>query len=97
MIASVLLPVVRRAILDLLEEIGGEHNDDTVTMLLVAGGHPVARVDVREQLLWLADKGLLEAEELGPYVAVTILPNGCDAAHGRLIVEGVGRHKTGRR
>lgn len=95
MIAAVILPVVRRAILDLLEEIGGEHNDDVLTMQLVAIGHLVARRDIREQLLWLAAQGLVVAEELGPYVAARISPDGRDVAAGRLGIEGVSRHKTG--
>lgn len=95
MIAAVILPVVRRAILDFLEETGGEHNDDVLTMQLVAIGNRVARRDIREQLVWLGEKGMLNVEELGPYVAVTITPNGVDVANGRLNEEGIHRHKTG--
>lgn len=95
MIPAIILPVVRRAILDLLEEIGGEHNDDEVTMLLVAIGHRVARRDIREQLEWLAQQALLAAENLGPYLAVRILPDGRDVAAGRLTLPGISQHKTG--
>jgi len=94
-IPAVILPVVRRAILDLLEEIGGEHNDDVITMNLVALGHRVARRDIHDQLLWLAGEKLLNAEDLGPYVVARILPDGRDVANGTLTVEGVSRHKTG--
>lgn len=95
MIAAIILPIVRRAILDLLEEIGGEHNDDVLTMQLVAIGHRVARRDIAEQLLWLGDQGLVHAERLGPYVAARILPDGRDVAAGRLSIDGISRHKTG--
>lgn len=95
MIAAVILPVVRRAILDLLEEIGGEHNDDVITMNLVALGHRVARRDIHDQLLWLGEQGLAHAESLGPYVVARILPDGRDVANGTLVVDGVSRHKTG--
>ena len=54
MIPPLALPIVRRAILDLLEEIGGEHNHDTLTLQLRSLGHRVAARDVAEQLLWLA-------------------------------------------
>lgn len=95
MIAAIILPVVRRAILDLIDEIGGEHNDDNITMLLVANGHRVARRDVRQQLEWLATQGMVAAENLGPYLAVRILPDGQDVAAGRLQIDGIHRHKTG--
>lgn len=98
MIPPVILPVVRRAILDLLNDIGGEHNDDTLTTLLNEIGHLVARCDVAEQLRWLAqDDGikLIAIEELGPFLAVRILSRGRDTANGRLIVEGVSKFKTG--
>lgn len=95
MIPAVILPVVRRAILDLLEDIGGEHNDDTLTMLLNAAGHRVARRDIAEQLHWLAEQKLVAAEELGPYLVARILADGRDLAASRLQVEGVSRHKTG--
>ena len=98
MIPAVILPVIRRAILDLLTDIGGEHNDDTLSMLLVQLGHRVARRDVADQLRWLADDGeapLVKVELLGPYLVARALPDGRDVAEGRLIVEGVSRHKTG--
>lgn len=95
MIPAVILPVVRRAILDLLDDIGGEHNDDVLTIQLVAIGHRVARRDVAEQLRWLAGEKLIAAEELGPYTVGRILADGRDVAAGRLTVEGVSRHKTG--
>ena len=44
MIPPLALPIVRRAILDLLEEIGGEHNHDTLTLQLRSLGHRVAAV-----------------------------------------------------
>lgn len=100
MIAPVILPLIRRAILDLLNDAGGEHNDDVLTMLLVQLGHRVARRDVKEQLRWLAtgagdDCQLVSLETLGPYCVARILPDGRDVAEGRLIVEGVWKHKTG--
>lgn len=99
MIPAVILPVVRRAMLDLLEEIGGEHNDDSLALLLNQLGHRVARRDIAEQLRWLASGehgcALVTAEDLGPYVVASILPDGRDVAAGRLTVQGISRHKTG--
>ena len=99
MIPAVILPVVRRAILDLLFDVGGEHNDETLTMLLNQLGHRVARRDVAEQLRWLAtengDSPLLAIEELGPYLTARILQDGRDVAEGRLLVDGISKFKTG--
>lgn len=95
MIPPVAIPVVRRAILDLLEEIGGEHNHDTLAMQLAALGHRVAGRDVAAELRWLAGQGLVHVEELGPYVVARILADGRDVAAGRLTIDGVSRHKTG--
>lgn len=95
MIPAVILPVVRRAILDLLEDIGGEHNHDELAMLLRALAHRVAARDVAEQLRWLASVGLVKAEEIGPYTVARIISDGRDVANGQLTFEGVSRHKTG--
>jgi len=94
-IPAVILPVVRRAILDLLFDIGGEHNDDVLSRLLAQLGHRVASRDVKEQLFWLAEQGLIAAEDLGPYRVARILQDGRDVAEGRLTVDGVSRFKTG--
>jgi hypothetical protein len=95
-IPPVILPVVRRAIVDLLFDVGGEHNDDTLTLLLAQLGHRVARRDVAEQLEWLANEAqLIRLEDLGPYKVARILADGRDVAEGRLLVEGVSRFKTG--
>ncbi len=97
MIAPAILPTVRRAILDLLDAIGGEQSDDTLALQLLELGHRVARRDVAEQMTWLGDQGLIEVEDLGPYRIGRMLPDGGDAAGGRLTIDGLGRHKTGRR
>ena len=87
--------IIRRAILDLLFEIGGEHNDDNLTLLLNQMGHRVARRDVRTQLEWLSTAQLVCVEALGPFLVARILPDGRDVAEGRLVLAGVGRFKTG--
>ncbi|HEX8224502.1 MAG TPA: hypothetical protein VF605_11860 [Allosphingosinicella sp.] len=99
-IAPLLLPFIRRAILDLLNDAGGEHNDEVLAMLLVQLGHRIARRDVREQLRWLATAGgddcqLVALETLDPYLVARIRPDGRDVADGRLLVDGIWKHKTG--
>lgn len=95
MIQPGLKPLIRRAILDLLNDIGGEQNDDYIAIMLAQLGHRVARRDIVDELCWLADKGLIEVEQLGPYHVARPLADGRDAAEGRLVVEGVWKHKTG--
>lgn len=89
------LPVVRRAIVDLLAEIGGEQSDDTLSLQLLQLGHRLARRDVAEQMRWLAQAGLIEVEQLGPYLIATTLPDALDVAGGRLAIDGISRHRTG--
>lgn len=95
MIPAAIAPLVRRAILDLLDDIGGEQNDDVLTLLLAQLGHRIARRDVVEQMEWLADQRLIETEPLGPFVVARTTSDGRDIAAGRLVVDGVWRHKTG--
>lgn len=98
MIAPVLLPIVRRAMLDFLAEVGGEQSDDTLARQLVALGHiTLARRDVGEQLRWLGEQKLATVSELGPYIVGEILPDGEDVAAGRLRIDGISRHRTGAR
>ena len=95
MIPNAILPLVRRAILDLLDDIGGEQNDDVLALLLAQVGHRIARRDVAEQMRWLAEEKLIAVEDLGPFLVGRILSDGRDISQGRLVVEGVWRHKTG--
>jgi hypothetical protein len=88
-------PIVRRAILDLLSDIGGEHNHADLALLLNELGHRVARRDVAEQLAWLGDRGLVVCETIGTFEVGRILSDGRDVADGLRIVDGVSKFKTG--
>lgn len=92
---AIILEIIRRAILDLLNEIGGEHNDEVIARWLTGVGHRIARREVRQQLAWLEQQKLLSAEEIGPYLVVRVLPDGRDVADGLMTIDGVSRHKTG--
>ena len=93
---AIIQPVVRRAILDLLNDIGGQQNDDVIARLLTGLGHRIARRDVAAELRWLAHQKLVTIEEVGPFLVAEIQPDGTDLSEGRLSVEGVHRHRTGR-
>lgn len=95
MINDITAPILRRAILDFLEDVGGEHNDDVLALQLNALAHRVARREVRVLLQWLGEQGLVTLEELGPYLVAEITPDGRDVAAGTLRIEGVSRHRTG--
>lgn len=91
----VILPLFRRAILDLMFDIGGEQNHVVLAMHLAAVGHRLAETEVRDVLKWLAERNLVKTEELGPYTVARLIANGRDVAAGRLECEGVSKFKTG--
>lgn len=95
MIFPILQPVVRRAILDLVLDTGGEMNDEVLAILLAELGHRVARSDVAAELRWLAAQDLVRLETVGSYLVARSTNDGRDVAAGRLIRDGVSRHKTG--
>ena len=95
MITDILKPTVRRAILDLVEDVGGELNDEVLAILLGELGHRVARSDVRGEVKWLADAGLLKMDTVGSYLVARSTSDGRDLAAGRLTRDGVSAHKTG--
>ena len=95
MIAPVIQPLVRRAILDLLEDVGGEHNDDVLSVVMAELGHRVARRDVRTELTWLAERNLVKLTEGTGYIVAEIEADGRDVSRGRLTIDGVSRHRTG--
>lgn len=92
---EIVAPIIRRAILDLLNDIGGEHNDQTLATHLNLQGHRVARRDVAEQITFLADRKLLISEELDMFIVARITSDGRDVAEGRLNIDGISRFKTG--
>lgn len=96
MIAPAIRPLIRRAIIDLLAEIGGEHNDHHLATLLAEVGHRVARRDVADELRWLAEQKLIRVEDISPFLVAELLPDGEDVAASRLIIDGIYRHRTGR-
>jgi hypothetical protein len=91
---AIVRPIVRRAVLELLADIGGRHNDAQLKTLLNGFGHTVAGRELRADLAYLAEEGLIRTEQLGGYVVAEIEEDGRDAAVGDLAVEGVHRHRV---
>ncbi len=95
MIPDILRPLIRRAILDLVLDVGGEQTDLDLTVLMAELGHRVARVDVAGEIGWLADRDLLKSEQIGPFLTVRSTDTGRDTARGLLRIAGISPHKTG--
>lgn len=95
MLSPAIRALVRRAILDLVDDVGGELTDEVITISLNELGHRIARAQVRDELEWLAGSELLAASEQGPFIIVRSTANGRDVAQGLLRIDGVSRHKTG--
>ena len=91
----VMEPVVRRAIIDLLFDVGGEQTDQELTMVLVSLSHRVTRREVAGCLTWLAEQKLIQIEPLGNFLVARILEDGRELSEGRLRVDGVSRFRTG--
>jgi len=88
-------PVIRRAILDVVLDVGGEVNDEDVTILLNELGHRVGGPDVVEEFNWLGAQGLLKLQEYPAYVVVSSTKAGRAVAAGTMRYDGVYQHKTG--
>lgn len=81
---------MRLVILRLLGEMPAYKANSSV---LVAGldrlGHSPTRDQVKTELNWLAEQGLVKCEDLGPVVVATLTERGSDVARGRASVPGV--------
>lgn len=95
MIPEFLKPTIRRALLDLIEDIGGENNHQALSAHLAQLGHRVGGSDVAGELKWLAGKGLVKLEEVGPYLVARSTSDGRDVANNLLTYVDVSPHKTG--
>lgn len=91
----ILAETIRRAVLNMLQEFGGEHNHGEITAVLNEIGHRISRRDVADAIAWLADEGFVTTEKLEHFIVAAITADGLDVALGRLVVEGVSRFKFG--
>lgn len=85
---------LRRAVLDLLNAIGGEHNHAEIAHLLNELGQTVAHRDVLSAMRWLGDQHLVISQSLGRFEVARILEDGRDVANDKLIVAGVSKFRT---
>lgn len=80
----------RLCILRTLADVKGSCNDSVLHSALKALGHlKLTRDDVREQIAFLKDRGLVKDEWVGDIQIVHITKRGADVAEGNVEVEGI--------
>lgn len=66
-------------------------NSSVLNVALERFGHATTRDQVKTDLRWLEEQGLLNVEEAGPVLVATLAERGMDVAKGRALVPGVAR------
>ncbi len=79
----------RLVILRSLVDVGGEANESILNDCLDAYGHRVSRDQVRAQLAWLQEQGVVTIEMVGSYMVASLTGRGQDVAEGRCVVPGI--------
>jgi Fe2+ or Zn2+ uptake regulation protein len=83
---------IRLVILRSLEQdLGYSHNESILHAILEKFGHKVSRDQVRTQLAWLREQGLVDLEDVAGIYVATVTQRGADVATGRASVPGVKR------
>lgn len=82
----------RLAILKLLGRTPGYRaNESLLHLALEDFGHRISRDQVRTELCWLAEQGLVASEEIAGLIIATATRRGLDVAEGKATVPGVKR------
>lgn len=83
---------VRLVILRLLAEMPAYRaNSSVLTMALERFGHAITRDQVKTELFWLQEQGLVGCEDLDAVLVATLSERGADVASARTTVPGVAR------
>ncbi|MBT0664766.1 ArsR family transcriptional regulator [Geobacter pelophilus] len=83
---------IRITILRALNEIGGYSCNESILHSIVARFKIiVTRDQIRIQLAWLQEQGLVTLETVAEFYVATITPRGIDVAEGNAIVPGIKR------
>lgn len=69
-------------------------NSSVLTNVLHQFGHAATRDQVKTELRWLAEQGLLTLDEAGDVLVATLAERGQDVAEGRAVVDGVARPRA---
>ena len=78
----------------LSETPGFRANSSVLFNLLDQFGHAVTRDQVKTELRWLAEQGLVEVDEAGSVLVAKLTERGQDVAEGRAVVDGVARPRA---
>lgn len=86
----------RLALLRLLAEMPSYRSNSSVLVgFMRAWGHDMSRDQVRTELSWLSEQGLLRIEDLEAVLVVALTERGADVAAGRVQQPGVKRPAPG--
>lgn len=86
---------VRLVSLRILAEMPGYRaNSSVLSNLLDQFGHSVTRDQVKTELRWLQEQGLVSIEDASSVLVATLQERGQDVASGRAVVDGVARPRA---
>ena len=86
---------VRLVSLRILAEMPGfRANSSVLANMLYQFGHSVTRDQVKTELRWLQEQGLVRIEEAGQVLVVTLEERGQDVAEGRAVVDGIAKPRA---
>lgn len=89
---DIVIADIRLAVLQLLEEDPGySYNERILKRLLGELGHDVSTDQLRTQIAWMQEQGLVTSEQVADLLVVRLTNRGEDAALGRAQVPGVAR------
>ena len=87
---------LRLAVLQILaEDSDYAHNELVLSSALGQLGHGVSSDQLRTELAWLAEQGLISVEDVSDLQVARLLERGRDAARGLAQVPGVARPRPG--
>ncbi|HBO4355085.1 TPA: ArsR family transcriptional regulator [Pseudomonas aeruginosa] len=69
-------------------------NSSVLASLLGEYGHHPSRDQVKTDLVWLGEQGLVRVEDIGSVLVVTLTERGDDVAAGRASVPGVSKPRA---
>lgn len=78
----------------LLEMPGYRANSSVLATMLHQLGHSATRDQVKTELRWLAEQGLIAVEEVASVLVCTLTERGQDVAEARAVVDGVARPRA---
>lgn len=85
----------RLVLLRILSELPSYRSNSSVLVGLIEKlGHTMTRDQVKTELRWLAEQGLLTLDEAGSVIVATLEERGQDVAEGRARVDGIQRPRA---